>query len=110
MTPENTKAWALRHFKGIDINDDLMITWIITRWNKENGGDLHCIPVIINKMPMCFIIIYDKHDCKATKKSFKKFKEGKFALKCKAVLFSHPEDKDIATFETVSDPFEYESC
>ncbi|TFK73366.1 hypothetical protein BDN72DRAFT_956570 [Pluteus cervinus] len=100
LTHENAKSWALRHLADIDIYDDRLIPFLITRWNRKRGGNLKFIPVRIDGKRICLVVVYDKEDRKARKTSFEPFKEGRLALTIRAALFSEPEDEGIMTFAT----------
>lgn len=109
----DAKVWALRHWPDIDIYDDLKIPSIISRYHNHRGGNLVCHGVNLKEGPIqglvCFMVIYQKHDPLSTPLKYRKFPEGRLALKFKGLLFSHEDDRGLAEkvqFMTVADPYQ----
>ncbi|KAF8121134.1 hypothetical protein EV363DRAFT_1458287 [Boletus edulis] len=57
---------------------------------------------------VCFFVIYSKRDPLSTPLTYRRFPEGKLALKVKGFLFNHEDDKELSEkvqFTTVADPY-----
>ena len=107
----DAKVWALRHWPDINIYDELKLPVIISRYHKSRGGNVGCIGVNLEDGPglVCFFVIYSKHDPQSTPLKYRQFPEGKLASRCKELLFSHEDDKELAEkvqFMTVADPYQ----
>lgn len=108
MLWDEAKVWALRHWPDMNIFNHNQLAYIIETYHQHRGRSMTCIPVEIDKESCILFVVYSKYDRISTPRKHRQFSEGEQALKYKANLFTHEEDKELAEksqFTTVADPF-----
>lgn len=92
---DKAKVWALCHWLDMDIHDHESLASIIQHYHRRRGRQITCVPVEINKESLILFVVCAKDDPLSTPRKHRQFPESEAALKFKALLFSHKEDKEL---------------